>query len=161
MKRLPIFLVALVGMISAACTTTTQIYEGPSPGIRIEEPSAPNAGIRYNSVAILDRNLQTSYVYEDGKMNQGNIGKIAVENAGARRSPTGTVEAWTILRNRTNHTQTIEGRVIFFDKNKGPLEGPTEWQRVFLPPNSINTYKEFSTSVTEVGYYYIEIREGR
>jgi len=149
----------LVFLMCAACTTT-QIYEGPSPGVRIEHPSAPNAGIRYNSVAVLDRNLQTSYVYENGKIDHGHVGKIAVENAGARRSPTGTVEAWAILRNRTNYQQVVEGRVMFFDQSKGPLEGPTEWQRLFLPPNSINTYKEFSTSVTEVGYFYIEIREG-
>lgn len=155
-KLLP---VALICLSCAACTTT-QIYEGPSPGVRIEHPSAPNAGIRYNSVAILDRNLHTSYVYENGKIDHGNVGKLAVENAGSRRSQTGTVEAWAMLRNRTNFQQVVEGRVTFFDQSKGPLEGPTEWQRIFLPPNSIGTYKEFSTSVSEVGYFYIEIREG-
>jgi hypothetical protein len=158
-KLTHILLVCGVVVTAAGCSST-QIYEGPAPGVRIEHPSAPNAGIRYNSVAILDRNLQTSYIYENGKIDHGHTGKIAVEGAGARRSQTGTVEAWAMLRNRTNYPLQIEGRVIFFDKSKAPLEGPTSWQRVFLPPNSVNTFKEFSTNITEVGYFYIELREG-
>lgn len=148
-----------IAIITAGCSST-RVYEGPAPGIRVQSEGAPNAGIRYNSVAILDRELQTSYVFQNGEIKQGHVGKIAVENAGTRRSATGTVEAWAILRNRTNFNQQIEGRVTFFDTQKGPLEGPTAWQRIILPPNSIDTFKEFSTSISEVGYFYIEIREG-
>lgn len=148
------------GLAAVTGCSSTQIYEGPAPGIRVEHPGAPNAGIRYNSVAILDRNLQTSYIYENGEPDHGHVGKIAVEGAGVRRSPTGTLEAWAMLRNRTNYPLQLEGRVIFFDKGKAPLEGPTSWQRVFMPPNSVNTFKEFSTNVMDVGYFYIELREG-
>ena len=159
MKSLSLSVIMVVVVLVAGCTST-RIYEGPAPGIRVESEGAPNAGIRYNSVAILDQNLQTSYVFQNGEIKQGHVGKIAVENAGARRSATGTLEAWAILRNRTNYTQQLEGRVIFFDTQKAPLEGPTAWQRVILPANSINTFKEFSTNVMDVGYFYIEIREG-
>jgi hypothetical protein len=30
-----------------------------------------------------------------------------------------------------------------------------------LPPQAVATYRDFSTKVEEVNYYYIEIREGR
>ena len=66
-----------------------------------------------------------------------------------------------MIRNRTDFPLQIEGRVQFFDESKAPVEGPTAWQRVFLPPQSVATYKESSTNVYDIGYYYIEIREGR
>lgn len=144
--------------------TTTLIEEGPFPGMKADSPSPYSAGIRMNSVAILDRELQNWYVYEKtliGSVEHGKKGKIAVESTGARRSPTGTVEAWAVLRNRTDYNLQLEGRVQFFDKNKAPVEGPTAWQRVFLPANAVSNYKELSTNVMDVGFYYIEIREGR
>lgn len=144
--------------------TVLKVTEGPAPGVRVESPEAPYAGIRMNSVAILDKSLQKWYVYENsitGTKEYGKVGKIAVESTGSRRTPTGTLEVWAVLRNRTDHDLQVEGRVQFFDSNRSPVEGPTAWQRIMLPPNSVTTYKEFSTKVRNISYYYIEIREGR
>lgn len=143
--------------------TTHDIKEGPAPGVRVE--GAEFARLRMNSVAILDRDLQNWYVYEMpiGKklVEHGKAGKIAVERTDSRRTATGTLETYALLRNRTNHDLQIEGRVQFFDQSEAPVEGPTTWQRLMLPANSVATYKEFSTLVDGINYYYIEIREGR
>ena len=76
------------------------------------------------------------------------------------RTPTGTLKVWAILRNRTNYPLQVEARIAFYDATKAPLEGPTSWDRIHLPPNATAHYEEFSTK-TEIGYYHIEVREGR
>ena len=146
-----VILAAVSLMMLNACAQEDMIKEGASPGVRVDDKRAPYATIRYNTVAILDKSLQRI----NGR------GKIAVESSGARRSPTGTLEAFAVLRNRTDYPLQIEGRVQFFDAQKFPADGPTAWQRVYLPPNSVAGYKELSTQVHGIGYYYIEIREGR
>lgn len=136
--------------------STYEVKEGTAPGVRIRDSQTPHAEIKWNSVAIIDKSLSNWQGKEKDKK-----GKIAVEDTNARRSPTGTVEVWAVLRNRTDYPLQIEGRTSFFDKNKAPVEGPTAWQRVYLPPNSVATYKELSTNIMDIGYYYIEIREGK
>lgn len=141
--------------------------EGAAPGIRVEDSRQPYAQIRYNSVGILDKSLQDwsyprkKFLFWEVEENRRNVGKIAVESTNSRRTPTGTLEAWAVIRNRTNYSLQIEGRTTFFDRDKVPCEEPTAWQRVFLQPNSVATYKDSSTKIHEVNYYYIEIREGR
>lgn len=141
--------------------------EGAAPGIHVDDPSQPYAKIRYNSVGIIDKSLQDwsypqkKFLFWRVEEDRRNVGKIAVESTNSRRTPTGTLEAWAIIRNRTNHPLQIEGRTTFFDREQVPCEQPTAWQRLFLQPNSVVTYKEFSTKVHTVNYYYIEIREGR
>ena len=86
--------------------------------------------------------------------------KVAVEKIDSRRTPAQTVEVWAQLRNRTDYTLQVEGRVQFFDAKETPIEGPTGWTRIILPPNGINTYRGYSTKIKDIAYYYIEIREG-
>ena len=144
-----ICIATLVGLTSGC--TTVDIREGAAPGVRV-----PERGIRLNSVVIIDESLQNW----DGKA-KGKYGKIAVEATNSRRTETGTLEAWATLRNRTSHPLQLEARTHFLDKTQAPLEGPTAWQRVHLPAKSLASYKECSTLVEGIGYYYIEVREGR
>ena len=130
----------------AACS----IDEGASPGVRIDDARAPNATVQYDRVVILDDSLQSS-----------RSGKIAIESHGARRTASGTVEAFAVIRNRTDYPLQIEARVQFFDADKVPVEGPTAWQRVYLEANSVNAYREASTRVHDVAHFLVEIREGR
>jgi len=121
----------------------SKIYplEGTAPPIHIEDPATQ---IRWNSVGIIDDKIAK---------------KIAVEQTNARRTATNTLEVWALLRNRTDYPLQIEARVQFFNANKEPIEGPTAWKRIYLPPNGIQKYFEYSTR-TDVNYYYIEIKEG-
>jgi hypothetical protein len=145
--------------VLAGCTE--YIKEGASPGIRVEDELVK---MRMNSVAVLDRELQVTYVHENGlngHREYGHASKIAVESSGGRRTPTGTSEVWAILRNRTNFPLQLECNVQFFEKSGAPVEGPTAWQRIVLSPNAVSTYKEFSTSSVNGLDYYIQVREGR
>jgi hypothetical protein len=164
MKYIKLLLLFAAVLVLASGCHTTSVVEGPAPGVRVENPPEGVAGVRMNTVAILDDSLQNWYYYENtltGVREHGKVGKIAVESTNSRRTPTGTLEAWARLRNRTDHDLQLECRIQFFDQQKGPLEGPTPWKRLYLPANSVSTYKESSYHVQGIGYYYIEIREGR
>jgi len=162
-----VFIALLVfnGLFIIGCPNPKR--EGAAPAIRVDDPSQPYAGIRYNSVAIIDKSLQdwsnpkNKFLFWDTDESKKNYGKISVESTNSRRTETGTLEAWAVLRNRTNYPLQIEGRITFFDADKVPCEEPTTWQRVYLQPNAVEKYSEFSTKTQEVSFYYIEIREGR
>ncbi len=143
----------IVAMLSG-CTSV--IREGAAPGVRVQDERAPQAAIRLNTVNIIDDSLQKWQGKEEERWS-----KIAVESTNSRRTPTGTLEAWGVLRNRTDYPLQVEGRTTFFDQYEVPVEKPTAWRRVMLPPNGIAAYKELSTRMDEVAFYYIEIREGR
>jgi len=144
----------LVVALLSGCTTVIQ--EGAAPGVRVQDERAPQAGIRLNTVNIIDDHLQKWQGKEEERWS-----KITVESTNSRRTPTGTLEVWGVLRNRTDYPLQVEGRTTFFDQYEVPVEKPTAWRRIMLPPNGITAYKEFSTRMDEVAFYYIEIREGR
>jgi len=148
MKTFPLTLVLAASLASVGCSGIDR-NEGPRPAVRIVDERAPNQRLNLDTVVILDKSLQ------DRK-----TGKLAVENSGARRTATGTVEAYAVIRNRTDHPLQIEGRTQFFDSMGIPLGAPSQWQRLYLDPQSINGYRELSTGTGEVAHYYIEIREG-
>ena len=157
-------IVLFIGIfLFSACLTgcsTTYVAEGAAPGMKVDRKYG---GIRMNSVGILDRSLQNWYVYEKNGWNieaPDKVGKIAVEKLGVSRTATNTLQVYTVLRNRTDYPLQVQARVQFFDMNEMVVEGPSSWQRLMLDPQSIVSYKEFSTR-TDCDYYYIEIREGR
>lgn len=124
--------------------------EGAQPGTRISDERAPNARVNLDTVVILDKALQDR-----------RSGKLAIERSGARRTETGTLEVFAVIRNRTDHALQIEGRTQFLDDLGVPVEAPSQWKRLYLDPQSVNGYREFSTRVNGVAHYYVEIREGQ
>jgi len=163
-----LLLIALVGILGSSVGCTVDVPEGAGPAVRVNDPRAPQAGIRYDSVVVLDKSLENwnGKVYDPAFAeyiwpNKGRMSRIAVEATNSRRTPTDTLEVWAVLRNRTDQPIQLEGRTHFFDADKTPAEGPTAWKHVFLPAQSVATYRELSTQVRGIGHYYIEIREGR
>ena len=163
-----LFVCLIAASLVSGCKVV-DVQEGAGAGVRVTDERALQAGIRYNTVVILDKSLEKwngrvfdppalKYFYPDDKRKRS---KIAVESTNSRRTETGTLEVWAILRNRTDQPLQLEGRTQFFDVDKAPAEDPTAWQRVFLPPQAVATYKESSTKVNGIGFYYVEIREGR
>jgi len=146
--------IGLLAAVLAGCNTV--VREGAAPGVRVQDEKAPQAGIRLNTVQIIDDGLQKWQGKESERWS-----KISVESTNSRRTPTGTLEVWGVLRNRTDYPLQIEGRTTFFDQYEVPAEKPTAWRRVMLPPNGVAAYKELSTRMDEIAFYYIEIREGR
>jgi len=152
-------------LILSGCDSTVR-REGPTPGLQVRSERMPDARVRINAVSIIDPNLQRRantvfgmevLAFSD---NAEYIGKIAVENHGSRRSPTGTMEVFVVLRNRISYPLQVECRVLFFDETEVPVEGPTGWQRIFLDENGLGTCRQFST-LLNTSYYYVEVREGR
>jgi uncharacterized protein YceK len=164
-------IIALGSLLLLAGCSTIEVKEGPAPGVRVEAPRLPQTGIRYNTAVIIDKSLENwdgkvfdpewSGMFRKGAMERRRRSKIAVESTDSRRTATGTLEVWVVLRNRTDYSLQLECRTQFFDENKLLTDGPTAWQRIYLSPQSQETYREFSTKTKEVNYYYIEIREGR
>ncbi|MFA4987589.1 MAG: hypothetical protein WC712_13485 [Candidatus Brocadiia bacterium] len=147
------FLVVLMSLAGVGCTQN-RVTEGPAPGVRVRDERAPYAQVRLNTVAILDESLAK---WDDVKK----YSKLAVESTNSERTATGTLRAWALLRNRTDYDINLECRVQFFNVDEEPLEGPTAWKRLYLPPNGVATYSESSVGTEAIHYYYIEIREAR
>jgi len=160
-KILIAIVTVLLCLMSFGCQA--KIPEGPGPAIRIDDPKAPHAKIQYNSIVFVDKSLSMPLEQHEifgWLLGPGQVTKIAVESQGAKRTATSTIEVFATFRNRTDYPLQLEGRVHFFDIDKFPIEGPTAWQRVYLPPNGVGAYREASTR-TDAAYYYTEIREGR
>ena len=145
---------ALLGCLAAACASQV-VTEGPSPGVRVRDARAPNAGLALNSVRIIDPDLQSQS--RTGMLSS----RVAVEANNSRRTPNGTLEVWATLRNRTEYPMSLEARVQFFDREEAPAEKATAWKRLHLPSNGIANYQEYSSGTTAVAYYYVEVREAR
>ena len=145
--------VCLAALLTVGCATSSGTSnrrggggaEGTQPALRVSDERFPGTRARMNNVGLLDDELGS---------------KIAVEMTNAKRTPSSTVEAWAQLRNRTDHPQQLECRVLWYFADESPAEEPTAWQRLFLDPNSFETCKGLSTRI-DVEYYYIEVRAGR
>src|SRR5690606_34052758 len=109
MNRLSLTLALAASLVLTGCSGIDK-NEGPRPGVRISDDRAPNQRLNLDTVVILDKSLQ------DRKS-----GKLAIENSGARRTAAGTVEAYAVIRNRTDFPLQIEGRTQFFDSLGLPL----------------------------------------
>lgn len=162
MKILSLIVMSLVMMTLSGCLVI-KTQEGATTGESVKHSSGESVGMKMNTVAILDKELQRWRMFEetaDGSIHHTTVGKIAVESSGAKRNETGTLKVWAVLRNRTDYNLQVEVRVQFFDEYKVPSEGPSSWQRMVLPANSVTAYKENSLGMNELKYYYIEVREG-
>lgn len=90
----------------------------------------------------------------------GITNKVLVQAVGARRTETGTVEVWSRLVNCTDFPLQVEGRTQFMNKAQAPVEAPSAWLRIYLPPRATGVYSERSTQTQSAELYLIEIREG-
>lgn len=144
----------LLGCLAAACASQV-VNEGPTPGVRVRDARAPNAGLALNTVRIIDPELQ--HQGRSGRLSS----RVAVEGNNARRTPNGTLEVWATLRNRTEYPMSLEARVQFFDREEAPAEKATAWKRLHLPSNGIVNFQEYSTGTAAVAYYYVEVREAK
>lgn len=116
------------------------IAEGTSPAMHVDSVQTQE---RLNQVGFATNGLQR---------------RIAVEQTGASRTPTNTLEVWARFRNRTDYVQRIEARTLFLRADESPLEDQLAWKEVHLQPNTFQTYRTMSTR-TDAAYYYIEVRE--
>jgi len=133
--------------LTVGCVTN----EGPS---RAENVSPVD--VQLNTVNILSDSLhQTTNIFGGAKHR----GKIEIDRTHVTTTGNGLPQVIVVIRNRSDHPLQVEGRTTWFDPAGIPVDGPSAWQRIFLPPNSVNSYQENSIS-NRATQYYVEIREG-
>jgi len=156
MKTKPTLVLVCAAAFAGLAGCQAPTYEGAMVAQKIDNQMAPNATIHLNQVVILDRELQDT----PGPLAK-RAGKITVERQGGVRLPTGAMEVYATIRNRTDFPLQLELRTQFFGSQQEPVEGPSAWQRISLPPLGITTFKGQSLAFNNIEYYYIEVREGR
>lgn len=158
MKKLLLVFLGMLTLCSCNTVVNRQVQVGggatPQQPFQIDQKDG-HAPTFLNTVRILDDSLM-----EINKSGKHTTRKIYIERSGIRPTETNTKEVWATIRNETDYPLQIEGRVTWFDQYQYPLEGPSSWKRVFLPPNTAAAYKEFSTRV-DVRFYMIDLREAR
>jgi hypothetical protein len=151
-KRFGSIAAAALALVLGACATrpdTNAPICSSAPRVVDADGELP-----MNGVGIVDSALGKRGLFSGG-------GRIAIAATDSHRNPTGTLEAWTTVRNCTAKPMQLEARAQFFDAEQYPVEAPTAWTRLFLSQNGVVGYKANSSSDSEVTYYYLEIREAR
>jgi hypothetical protein len=143
-KAYIIFITCCLASVFFGCNQYA-VREGSSAAVQVRDPNLPGAQIRWNNVSILDRSISN---------------KIFVEATNTRRTDAGFIEVWAVFRNRTDYPLQLQARAALYDTAQAPLEGPTSWKRIMLPPNGGANYKSMFTSMVDSGLYNIEVREG-
>ncbi len=146
MKKYLLFFFLSIFMITGWGCKEYDVREGSFAPMRVRDQNLPGTQVRWNNVSLLDPSIQN---------------KVFVEATNSRRTPTGTLEVWAMFRNRTDYPLQLECRASFYDATYAPVEGPTAWQRIYLPPNATGNFKNLFSTVMDIGYYNIEVREGR
>lgn len=132
--------------------TTEAVASLPEPvGASKTKPIVVPSATPSGRVAFIGGNERSGKSRKDGD-------RVIVEGQEARRTPSGTIEVRVVLRNQTDRDLQVEGRSQFFDEGLIPADGPTAWQRVFLPANSSGVYSEFSVKGFAVPHYLVEFR---
>lgn len=125
------------------------------------EPVQRTNEVQMNEVVFVDHDLNRTYEKSFfGMKSTKQIVKVSVNSKGIRTTPGGTAEAWVVFRNHTDYPLQIQAQTMFFDSDMAPMQPDPMWKRVFLPANSLGTYKEQSYD-GNISYYRIEVKEAK
>jgi len=142
-KFLKVFVFMLIVLVGSGCS-----------GFRHAKQAQLNS-IQMNDVVFVDSDLNnTTKLFNDVIRNDV---RISVESKGLRSTATGAAEVWVVLQNHTDHQQQVEGRTMFFDASNVPVDASPQWKRIYIPANSLATYKELSIS-SNVAFYRVELK---
>lgn len=112
-----------------------------------------------NRVIFVDHDLNRTILNEKKGTKKKKI-KVSLQKAGARRSPTNSLEVFSVFKNHTDYDLQVQARATFFDGDEIPLNDTTAWKRMYIPANSFGTYRDFSVSPM-ASYFIVEVREGK
>ncbi len=159
-------LTALFGLGMAGCAST------PDPCAKVLKESGSLQRLTMNTVHFVDapqtsENDWVTYCQGDrlgpaptSSSGESGSDDIQVMKHDTRKTPTGTLEVWAALRNKTEDAVHIEARAQFFDRDHIPSEPPTAWERLVLPPKGILTFRGFSLG-DDAMWYQVEVRHAR
>jgi len=130
-----------MGLVAASESESTPLehrYDHAyAPDALPELPAAPR---KLNTVEFLDAKLPS---------------KVTVQNTQHRRTGGNTFEVLASFKNVTDETVRIKVRTQYFDASRQHQEGPGAWKLLFVPANSIETYKTY-TYRTDTEFYLVE-----
>jgi hypothetical protein len=126
--------------LAVAGCTTYDVRGGTRPATNVVLPATQ---ARMDNVGILSAGLER---------------RVAVQNTGAQRTPTNTLEVSCTFRNRTNFDQKLQVRVQFYSEERIVVERPGAWQVVHIPANSIETCTLYSTETTRKAQIHDQVR---
>jgi hypothetical protein len=142
------------GLFLGACNTTQNGYSGNHPVQR-------TSNTELNSIVFIDHALnRTDLTKTPLGTNAKTTVKVTIDRSGIRNTETGTIEVWSILRNRTDYDLQLEGKAMFFDAASAPIGDESMWRRVYVPANGTAVYRETSLS-SQAANFILEFREGR
>lgn len=159
MNKRKLQLVAALIFVCVPCVTMAQFKVIGKHG----EPTQRLNKTEMNTIVFVDHNLNRSILSKNkftGKEYIHETIKVSINSAGTRTGPTGLLEVWAVLRNHTDYPLQVEGQTSFYDEQNAPIDVPPMWKRVYIPANSIATYKENATDFASSNFI-VELREGR
>ncbi|MEL0068393.1 MAG: hypothetical protein VW874_09030 [Gammaproteobacteria bacterium] len=112
-----------------------------------------------NRVVFVDHDLNRTILNEKKGTKKKTV-KVSLQKAGARRTPTNSLEVYSVFKNHTDYDLQVQARATFFDSDEIPLNDTTAWKRMYIPANSFGTYRDFSISPM-ASYFIVEVREGK
>jgi len=128
----------VLGLLLAGCATNDQPAEGAAAPEAMAPPMVPQ---QLNTVAMLDPGLSN---------------KLEVTVADAHRTDAGTYRVHAVFKNRTSREIDIQVRTQFFDEMRHPLQPPTRWEVLHVPPRAIETVTQ-SSSTQAAANFYVEV----
>lgn len=156
MNRYSLFTLSAIVLLSGCGSTSNSVYSDEHPVQRTQQ-------LQMNSFSFIDHSLNRTYITKSlfGTIeNTDTTVKITIESSGVRNTPSGTIEVWAMLRNRTDYDLQVEGMASFYDNGQAPLDDRSAWKRVYIPANGTALYKESSIS-NLAQHFMVEFREGR
>ena len=158
-QSLKIALAAASTMLIAACASQDpQINPNNYGG---SHPVQRTMAMGMDTIVFIDHELNRTDIRKSFTGDQLiDTVKLTVESSGVRRSATGTLEVWAVLRNRTDYDLQAEGKTQFYDNGQAPLTDQSAWKRVYIPANGTSVYRESSLNQL-AEHFIVEVREGR
>jgi len=145
MKRQTFSWVVTALVLTAGCVSPTA---PPAAGI------ATGEALETDRPVVLDDSLQRRTLL-------GHRVKILVEDPIVRPGPAGTREYSVLLRNVTDFDQHLQARAHYLGDAHQETEAPSPWEMIFIPANSIATYRAVPTEAISVTSFYVELRKAR
>ena len=84
--------------------------------------------------------------------------QVLIESVYAERTATGTARITVRFINKTKRMIQLEGRSLFMDADRKPVEAISAWKTVYLPPKSFGVYEGLSAAADGAEHFLIEVR---
>jgi hypothetical protein len=152
-------LLALLCVCCLALSVVEQSYaEERIHTNRADQVTAP---VGMNEVVYVEHGLNRTYTTKKWlQKSRLKAINISLEKSFIQQNEAGYKQVMSLFRNHTDFDYVLEVRTHFFDASEFPSDTVSKWQRIFVPANSIQTYKVMSIDKTTT-YFRTEVRSAK